>query len=448
MNKTPHSCQYRAGWLAALVGGGRCQVKSFERSLVKRRKAILLGLFLAFLWPIAATAAGTTVPKSKATGIDLFVAGSYEQALPHFLAALQTSVIETGAESAQTTSLLSELSDLYWFEGRYDEAESLYTQYLASLEARLGPNDSGLAQVLSYLSTLYGATGRYDEAERNFERSLGILASAEPEDDPRTAMAAYNLATVYEFSGRQEDAADLYSQALDIWIPALGPNHPNVVSARTRLAKLRKTTEGQARSPYAPSQVIPAAVSSDLSEVKDTDTASDAPGKPAEVQHREELEVSAGTDGSGKPDGRPEPAGQEAQAVEAAGAVAAGPQEPGAHQPAPATDSAPAALDVTTDTAALGQSAAYSSGDEAGYRVHLASVFNADRVAQEREWSRLRDMYPDLLADLDLTIVKVDLGPEKGLYHRIMAGPLTDETAPALCAELAKRGAWCQAVEK
>ncbi len=87
-----------------------------------------------------------------------------------------------------------------------------------------------------------------------------------------------------------------------------------------------------------------------------------------------------------------------------------------------------------------------SASDVAGHRVHLASVFNADRVAQEREWSRLRDMYPDLLADLELSIVNIDLGPEKGVYHRIMAGPLDDQTAPALCAELTKRGAWCQAV--
>lgn len=79
------------------------------------------------------------------------------------------------------------------------------------------------------------------------------------------------------------------------------------------------------------------------------------------------------------------------------------------------------------------------------YRVQLAAVRSPDQARQE--WDRLRKKHPDLLEDLQLTVTKADLGSEKGIYYRLRAGPIADETAArALCAKLAKRNMGCLVV--
>ena len=77
-----------------------------------------------------------------------------------------------------------------------------------------------------------------------------------------------------------------------------------------------------------------------------------------------------------------------------------------------------------------------------GYRIQVASVRSPDGA--EREWKRLRRKHSDLLDGLPLTVVKADLGAKKGVYFRLQAGPVGDETAArAFCAKLKKRKVGC-----
>ena len=76
------------------------------------------------------------------------------------------------------------------------------------------------------------------------------------------------------------------------------------------------------------------------------------------------------------------------------------------------------------------------------YKVQLATVRSPERV--EGEWTRLKRKHSDLLGKLDLSIVKADLGPEKGVFYRLRAGPIANEKdARALCAKLAERKVGC-----
>ncbi len=46
----------------------------------------------------------------------------------------------------------------------------------------------------------------------------------------------------------------------------------------------------------------------------------------------------------------------------------------------------------------------------------------------------LKESHAELLRDVDLIIQRVDLGPEKGVFHRLQAGPFPSRTkAQALC---------------
>ena len=58
------------------------------------------------------------------------------------------------------------------------------------------------------------------------------------------------------------------------------------------------------------------------------------------------------------------------------------------------------------------------------------------------EWQRLKRANGDLLGNLRANAVSVDLG-EKGIWYRIMAGPLDGAGAERLCIEMKQRNHGC-----
>jgi len=80
-----------------------------------------------------------------------------------------------------------------------------------------------------------------------------------------------------------------------------------------------------------------------------------------------------------------------------------------------------------------------------GYWVQLAAVRQPEQA--RKEWERLQRTHPDLLGDLQLSVIKADLGPQKGVYYRLRAGPLPDEaTARKRCAGLSQQKVGCLVV--
>ncbi len=77
-----------------------------------------------------------------------------------------------------------------------------------------------------------------------------------------------------------------------------------------------------------------------------------------------------------------------------------------------------------------------------GFRVQLAA-FRA-RESASRAWGELRAAHGDILGTLDSTIVRTDLGQEKGIYFRLLAGPMESQKAAwSLCAALKQREIDC-----
>ena len=76
------------------------------------------------------------------------------------------------------------------------------------------------------------------------------------------------------------------------------------------------------------------------------------------------------------------------------------------------------------------------------YRVQVAAVRSSE--AAYGGWQRLQAQHKDLLGKLKLTVQRVDLGPEKGVFYRVQAGPLADKAAARdLCAKLSLRRVGC-----
>ena len=123
------------------------------------------------------------------------------------------------------------------------------------------------------------------------------------------------------------------------------------------------------------------------------------------------------------------PVGQSPQAIATA--------EPPAELPAQsaAQQGAEPAADTSADGPAL---AASKNGDppasstkpeiaaaEGGAHVHLASYRSQE--AAQRGWETLKQRHSDLLGELSRRVNEVDLGPGKGVYFRIEAGPFNDQ---------------------
>jgi hypothetical protein len=69
------------------------------------------------------------------------------------------------------------------------------------------------------------------------------------------------------------------------------------------------------------------------------------------------------------------------------------------------------------------------------YRVQIASV-KSEREAKD-EWTRLENKYPVLLRRLNLIVTRVNLN-EKGVFYRLLIGPLPDKPAAKAFCQSAK----------
>ena len=108
--------------------------------------------------------------------------------------------------------------------------------------------------------------------------------------------------------------------------------------------------------------------------------------------------------------------------------------------PLKATKAAPAAPLPTLPVALPSSSETPISG--IAYQIQLAAVRTPDRARSE--WARLKRKHGDLLGDYSLKVVRVDLGPTKGIFYRLRAGPIAwEDVAKALCENLGKRKVGC-----
>ena len=80
------------------------------------------------------------------------------------------------------------------------------------------------------------------------------------------------------------------------------------------------------------------------------------------------------------------------------------------------------------------------------YGIHLASY--RSETSAEAGWRILSSEAPAALDGLHPRVQSVDLGPERGVYLRLKAGPLDSRAdAAARCAALVQAGHYCQAID-
>ena len=111
----------------------------------------------------------------------------------------------------------------------------------------------------------------------------------------------------------------------------------------------------------------------------------------------------------------------------------------------PAKDETPVSAALADAGAELDTAEPPATADEASlWRAHIASYRSPGGVSNA--WEVLRDEMPALVSKLALTTERIDLGAEKGIYYRLLAGPFASrDDAGRFCKALKgeKPDAWC-----
>ena len=108
-------------------------------------------------------------------------------------------------------------------------------------------------------------------------------------------------------------------------------------------------------------------------------------------------------------------------------------------RPVPAVPQAPA---LAAAAPAAGTTATPAQAGGRAHRIQIGAYRSAENA--EAGWRSLRATHKDLLEGLDRTVVRIDLGTGKGVFHRLQAGPLPDAgSAQALCARFNARKQGC-----
>lgn len=101
-------------------------------------------------------------------------------------------------------------------------------------------------------------------------------------------------------------------------------------------------------------------------------------------------------------------------------------------KPAEKPVSKPAPKDTTTAPAA------------GSHYIQMASLGSEDKANAEK--SRIRKSYGDILGKTDWRVQKADLG-NKGIYYRLQAGPMTQDSASKKCSQIKTQGGSCLVIK-
>jgi hypothetical protein len=139
-------------------------------------------------------------------------------------------------------SLRNELAINCKYLARFDEAEVLYRQARATLEAHLGSDHPEVAGVWHNQAGLAHARGDHRRAAALGRRGLAIRVAALGEDHPELATTLINLAVLERAGGQERAAGDRLRRAIRLLEPAVPHNHPTLVAAREEHEQLANHT--------------------------------------------------------------------------------------------------------------------------------------------------------------------------------------------------------------
>ncbi|KAJ5843194.1 uncharacterized protein N7525_000935 [Penicillium rubens] len=149
-----------------------------------------------------------------------------------------------GAEDEDTLDSTVMLGEAYVLEGRWEEAEQLFTQVIETSKTKLGADHPSTLTSMAHLASTLREQGRWEEAE---QLELQVVETSKTKlgaDHPNTLTSIANLASTLREQGRWEEAEQLFTHVIETSKTKLGADHPYTL---TMIANLASTLWDQGR---------------------------------------------------------------------------------------------------------------------------------------------------------------------------------------------------------
>ena len=167
--------------------------------------------------------------------------GRLRDAEPLYLEVVDTQRKLRGRDHVETLRAQYELAALYIEQKRLGEAEALQRRVLADQQRVLGAEHPHVLESMNNLASILYAQHNYPEAESLYVMALAGGRRVLGDDHPETLNRLHNLATTYEAMGRYAEAESNYLSAIDRRRRVLGETHPDTARSETRLGRLYQT---------------------------------------------------------------------------------------------------------------------------------------------------------------------------------------------------------------
>lgn len=162
--------------------------------------------------------------------------------LPHALSLVYEDEFSTQWE--EYMDLIENIADCLYSDGRYHEAEMLYTNLIRIKRGKYGPEDPSTLTSMADLALTYSMQGWSEEAEKLQVQVMEISKTVLGAEHPHTLTSMGNLAIFYTGQGRHDEAEKLEVDVLELEKATLGAEHPSTL---TSMANLASTYQMQGR---------------------------------------------------------------------------------------------------------------------------------------------------------------------------------------------------------
>lgn len=172
--------------------------------------------------------------------------------LPHAQQVLASNLVDKGAK--HRIALMWRCGRCLYSDGRWVEAQALFTKILASGMEVLGAADSNTLATMADLASTYAQQGRWEEAEQLEVQVMEVRKTKLGVDHPDTLTSMANLAFIWKDLEREVEAIQLMKDCVQRRARVLGLTHPDYVSchetwnewktARLEMETGRATREG------------------------------------------------------------------------------------------------------------------------------------------------------------------------------------------------------------
>jgi len=172
-----------------------------------------------------------------ALGSVLEVRAKYDQAAEVLESALKLQPQGKDATS-DTSENLTELANVYFYQGKYDQSEQLNNQAMAIDRRLSGDRNPAVAQELNNLGAIAMNRGNYPASEAYYRQALAITEAWYGNDHPETAANLTALAQPLTFNKQEAEAQSLLERALEIQKRVNGPVNATVATTQNQLGIL------------------------------------------------------------------------------------------------------------------------------------------------------------------------------------------------------------------